>query len=181
MTSPRPGEAGPTRYNRPPVAPPRSQPFTLPCAGVVAFALLALAPGCGSIPMPRPAAGSPISVTELVGSTWQVTEIEGKPVQGREPPQLVFDSRTFLSGIGGCNPFHAPIKGEDEGVSFGPIASTKRACEPELMDQEQRFFAALTRKARLESDLDLLFLIGEDNQVSLRLERVFPPDDDTGP
>jgi heat shock protein HslJ len=130
--------------------------------------------------MPRPAAGDPVSLTDLAQSSWRAMEIEGQPVEGRHPPEIMFDSRSYVSGTGGCNTFHAPVVGESDGVSFGPIASSRRACEAALMQQEQRFFAALTKKTRLESDLDKLFLVAEDGQVALRFMRVYPADTDTG-
>lgn len=145
-------------------------------------ALLGFGLGCKGMSALRPTAGEPASLAQLAQSTWRAQEIEGQPVSDELPqPVLVFEDRTRVSGTGGCNLFSGPVKGESAGVTFGPLAVTRRACAPALMDQEQRFFAALAKKANLQRDLDLLFLLAEDGSVTLRFSQDFPLDRDSSP
>jgi heat shock protein HslJ len=50
-----------------------------------------------------------------------------------------------VTGSGGCNTFTGPYTLEGRDLRIGPLASTRRACEPSIMDQETRFLAALSR------------------------------------
>jgi len=52
------------------------------------------------------------------------------------------------SGSGGCNRFAGGYALEDGRLSFEPLASTRMACEPALMQAESDFFAALGRTAQ---------------------------------
>src|SRR5690606_17006309 len=47
------------------------------------------------------------------------------------------DGRAF--GSGGCNHWFARYKLDGSSIRFGAMGSTRRACAPALMEQEQRF------------------------------------------
>jgi RimJ/RimL family protein N-acetyltransferase len=62
-------------------------------------------------------------------------------------------------GSGGCNRFTGGYSLEGDRLSFQPLASTRMACAPELMQAEGEFFSALGRTARVsfaEGELALL-------------------------
>ncbi|HSG01174.1 MAG TPA: META domain-containing protein [Vicinamibacterales bacterium] len=52
-----------------------------------------------------------------------------------------------ISGASGCNTFTGAVAGGETAtsVTIGPLASTRRACPPEVMDLEMRYLAALER------------------------------------
>ena len=51
------------------------------------------------------------------------------------------DGRAY--GNGGCNHWFAPYTLDGDKLTFGGVGSTRKACAPALMEQEQRFFEAL--------------------------------------
>ena len=54
------------------------------------------------------------------------------------------------SGSGGCNDYSGSYTLDGTSVTIGPLASTRKACEQEIMDQEMAFFAALQTPATVE-------------------------------
>lgn len=48
-----------------------------------------------------------------------------------------------FGGGSGCNRYSTGYEVNGNELSFGPIASTRRACEPPILDQEMKFLTAL--------------------------------------
>ncbi|MGE0006511.1 MAG: YbaY family lipoprotein [Parvibaculaceae bacterium] len=48
-----------------------------------------------------------------------------------------------VTGSGGCNGFGGKAAITGDKISFGPLAATRKACPPAIMDQEDKFLAAL--------------------------------------
>lgn len=99
-----------------------------------------------------------------VAGTWIASEINGAATDEKVVSWLKLSDAGRAQGQGGCNSFSGTYKLENGTLTFGPLASTRRACPETQMSQEQRFFAALgaVKAARLESgDLVLTDLAGE--------------------
>ncbi len=83
----------------------------------------------------------------LVGTHWTLAELEGVAVElgdGESAPHLVLDGESSrLSGSGGCNRLAGSYEVGDDGLRFGPIASTRMACSEAVMERETAFLAAL--------------------------------------
>ncbi|MGH6893833.1 MAG: META domain-containing protein, partial [Dongiaceae bacterium] len=75
-------------------------------------------------------------------------------------------------GRAGCNYFFGTYKRAGDTISFGPLASTKMACAPEIMSQEQVYLETLTAAARHERRPDgALVLVTESGaQILFRRE-----------
>lgn len=119
----------------------------LPAA--LAVALLVAAGGCasdhGSRP-PRSAASSPAPAATpdaLAGSSWRAEDIGGAGVIDFAQTTLVFAADGRAEGSGGCNQYSGPVSVDGDAIIFGHISSTRKACAPALLDQEQKFFIAL--------------------------------------
>ena len=80
---------------------------------------------------------------ELLEGTRLVKEIGGEPIAGTGQPTLRFTSDGHAGGSGGCNTYSAPVNIDGDAMAFGRLASTRMACAPPLLDQEQKFFIAL--------------------------------------
>jgi hypothetical protein len=63
--------------------------------------------------------------------------------------QTLLLDRGHASGSGGCNRFAGGYELEGERLSFKPLASTRMACDPTVMQAESDYFLALGRTARL--------------------------------
>ncbi|SMQ72102.1 putative lipoprotein [Devosia lucknowensis] len=100
----------------------------------------------------------PLPPAELVDQVWTVTSIGGRPVTGSTPLTFSVAADYRASGSAGCNNYFAEASIEDNAMSFGPAAATRKACEPALMEQERAYLAALAAIASLEHDGDSLRL-----------------------
>ena len=99
---------------------------------------------------------SPQSPTALTGPTWRVTSYNngvGGVVTTAAGTQvsMMFGSDGTVTGDTGCNTFNATYVPSGSRISFGPIASTRRACPSDAANQqEQRFLAALSASTMYE-------------------------------
>lgn len=104
---------------------------------------LQLAPEKGGEPLQFKAAAAP----RLEGVEWEVTGFNNgrqavvSPKLGSSVT-LKFEDGT-VSGSAGCNRFTGDYEASGESLSIKPLATTRMACDAELMEQEQRFLAAL--------------------------------------
>ncbi len=98
------------------------------------------------------------------GAPWRLEEVGGKAALGKGQATLSISPDGKASGSSGCNRFGATAN-LDGGLRFGPLAATRMACPPELMDQERRLFHALeqVRSARVEDGR--LLLLSESGAV----------------
>lgn len=105
------------------------------------------------------------SVT-LPGSAWQVTSLAGQAPLEEHPITLQFDTEGNVSGNGSCNTFGGTCTIEGKTIKFGPLRSTRRACEPDVMQQEHRFLAMLGSVTTWQIDSDgTLVLVGEEGEI----------------
>ena len=112
--------------------------------------------------------GERVSARDLDGSNWRVEDIQGAGVVDRVLSSLGFSGDRIV-GSGACNRFHGGVGEEDGRLVVGPLASTRRACPTAVMDQEQRYLAALERAAYLERHGSLLYVLDADGVRLLRL------------
>lgn len=83
----------------------------------------------------------------LVG-TWELDYIDGSGVTFNElypnkKPSITFDSSSGkVSGNGGCNNFNSNVEVHGRNIKFGPIASTRMACQG---NGESLFFQTLEK------------------------------------
>lgn len=90
----------------------------------------------------------------LVGTAWLLQDLGGKGVIDDLQSTLEFPEEGKAAGNLGCNRFTTGATQSGPLLSFGMLASTRRMCPPEVMDQEQLFSAVLgkTRGSLLEGD-----------------------------
>lgn len=107
-----------------------------------------------------------------LAGTWRVEDIGGTGVVDASRTEITFDGNGRASGVGGCNRFTGGVElGEDDALSFGPMAATRMACVPALMEQEQKFFAALDAVRSWRIEEPFLFLADEDGEDLVKLIR----------
>src|SRR5262249_45054358 len=96
----------------------------------------------------------------LEGRTWNVTDYNN----GRQAVvSLIPDTRLTLSfekgvvsGQAGCNTFRATYSVQDDRLTIGPPATTRKTCADAVMAQERAFLAALESVARWTVDGGML-------------------------
>ena len=85
---------------------------------------------------------------------------------GTERPAFTLDDQFRVRGFGGCNSFSAtafPLK--EQGIAVGPLAMTKRSCDPAVMATEQAFFNALRTSAKWDTIIGSLVIKGPNGEM----------------
>lgn len=147
-------------------------------------ALLVGTNGCGSkepevssqpSPEAQIQADQGASTVSLVGSEWHVADIGGHAVADPSQTSVKFAAEGNVSGSTGCNNFSGTATIEADRVSFGPLATTRKACMGELATQEQIFLKAVEGVHQFSIDpAGQLQLLGADGQTLMRLTRATP-------
>ena len=102
----------------------------------------------------------------LRGSAWQVTTFAGQAALADHPITVEFDNEGNIAGNGSCNRFGGACKIEGNKIEVGPLRSTRRACEPEVMQQEHKFLTLLGSATEWEIDPeDTLVLRAEGGEI----------------
>lgn len=142
-----------------------------------ALAMLLVASACtadhgrrssSAAPPPEPA-GLPDALTE---HRWLAEDIGGGGVIDNAQTTLAFSSEGRAEGSGGCNQFSGPVSVDGEAMTFGHIASTRKACVPALLDQEQKFLIALAGTRSYSLDGSTLTLLDASGRPVARLMRM---------
>jgi heat shock protein HslJ len=95
----------------------------------VVVAILAIAVGaCDAAGASPSESAEPTPVGDLAGTAWVVTAIGGTQVALPEPPLIEFGSEGRIAGSTGCNSMMGTYAVDGASLSFGPLATTKRAC-----------------------------------------------------
>lgn len=118
------------------------------------------------VPSPKPTQAS------LIGGVWLAEDIRGGGVIDRAQSTLAFKENGGVTGSGGCNRFVGSATIREQSLSIGPLATTKMACAPALMDQEQKFLSALEAAKSYAFDGAFLRLIDGNGTVLVRLTRL---------
>lgn len=96
---------------------------------------------CSSLPSSTPLQSA---------QSYQVEWIGERPLIDRSMLTLTLVDEQHASGLAGCNNWSAEYLLSGKQLSLHNIASTRKLCAPALMEQEQRFLAALARIQRWE-------------------------------
>ena len=110
----------------------------------------------------------------LIGTAWLADDIGGRGVIDRVQSTLEFAKPGQVGGLAGCNRYFGPVTLEGDTVSLGNLASTRKMCPDALMDQEQRFFQALSAAKRLEltHEGQILQMYDDGGSPVLRFSRI---------
>ncbi|MBX3619837.1 MAG: META domain-containing protein [Rhizobacter sp.] len=96
-----------------------------------------------------PAASAPGGNAPLHDTRWVVQTVDGAPLSHtgtRGTPQLTLHRSTqHLSGFAGCNRIRGRYTQSGPQLALTAVASTRMACTPALMQQEQHLLAALAQ------------------------------------
>jgi heat shock protein HslJ len=76
-----------------------------------------------------------------------------------------FDNEGNIAGDGSCNRFGGSCEIEGDKIEVGPLRSTRRACETEIMQQEHKFLALLGAATTWAIDGDELILTAPEGEI----------------
>jgi heat shock protein HslJ len=107
----------------------------------------------------------------LVGPTWVAEDIQRRSVIDFLQSHITFNAEGQAHGFGGCNNFTGGYRVEGATLELGPLASTKKACPPAIMNQEASFYAALGETRGYQFENGLLLLLDAQGAPVMRLWR----------
>lgn len=95
----------------------------------------------------------------LGGDPWVLEDLLGHGVIDNSHTTLQFMPSGKVNGSGGCNKYTGSVAFKGQAITFTPMAATMMACAPALMDQETRYFDALTKADSVAMDKNGALLI----------------------
>ena len=101
----------------------------------------------------------------LPDSAWQVTTFAGQATLADHPITFEFDNEGNIAGDGSCNRFGGSCKIEGDKIEVGPLRSTRRACEQDITQQEQKFLALLGTTTAWSIEGAELILTSPDGEI----------------
>lgn len=110
----------------------------------------------------------------LRNTYWKLVELNGGPVQQGEGKELhmIIRADDRVSGYSGCNQFTGSVTASGDGLSFGPVAGTRRMCEG-VMEQESAFLLALESAHRFTISGEDLAITDANGGVVMRCVAVY--------
>ena len=133
------------------------------------WAVALLAVGCAAAG-PAPPAG--VAFAPLEGTAWLAEDIDGRGVVDRVPSTLIFDAGQKVAGRAACNRYFGTYQQSGDRVEIKPGGTTRMACPPDVMEQEDRFLAALGAAKKARHEGDKLLLLDENGRVRMRLASI---------
>ena len=112
----------------------------------------------------------------LPGSAWQVTTFAGQTPLDDHPITFEFDTEGNISGDASCNRFGGSCKIEGDKIEVGPLRSTRRACEPDIMQQEHKFLALLAAATAWSMDGEEIVLTAPEGEIRAKRQAARPPE-----
>jgi heat shock protein HslJ len=104
----------------------------------------------------------------LAGTQWEILTVDGEPVVADDVPLLVtFGHDGRVSGTTGVNQLTASYSLTSDYLTFGPLATTRRAGSPAMMEQEHRIVASLAGMCSYRLDARSLAIDGPLGWVEL--------------
>ena len=107
----------------------------------------------------------------LVGSDWRVESINQQGIIDNSMGSMRFyDADQRVSGTTGCNRFSGAFELDQNSLVMTRMISTRKACVPALMNQEQRFLSTLSAITQARTNKNgLLILLDTNANERLRL------------
>lgn len=118
--------------------------------------------------MTDPLAGGPNATSDaLAGTRWELLTIDGQPASSGEALVITFGHDGRVSGSTGLNDLTASYAVTADYLTFGPLATTRRAGSPELMAQEQRVIGSLAGMCPFRHDARTMSVDGPLGRIEL--------------
>lgn len=107
--------------------------------------------------------------------SYQVEWIGERPLIDRSMLTLTLGDHNQASGLAGCNNWMAEYQLSGNRLSLDNIATTRKLCAPALMEQEQRFLAALATVQRWEFAEHQQLLLWPEHGAAIKLWAIEQP------
>lgn len=100
---------------------------------------------------------------------WVAERIQGHKLKGKAQSTLDIAEDGKISGSGGCNRYMGAMVIDGQNIKVQPVGGTMMACPPPMMQQDDRFHAALRLVTSWKISKGRLVLIDAKQREVLRL------------
>jgi len=107
----------------------------------------------------------PDDLVTLQAAPWTLSELDGQSVDASAGITAVFGADESLTGSAGCNAFTGDYTTEGATLTVTPLAATRKACEPDVMDNENLYLDLLQNAATWSLDGATLTITSADSGV----------------
>lgn len=113
----------------------------------------------------------PLQPVPFEGTTWNYRFFQGdmpnwQPILPDTTITAVFEGDT-ISGSAGCNQYNGPVTRNGDEIAVGALATTRMLCADEVMQQEERYLAALQSAVSVRESARSLELFSESQPILL--------------
>ena len=108
-------------------------------------------------------------LTSLAGSEWQIRDFVGEAVAGKG--WIAFKADGMVTGNSGCNRFNGGYTESPRKINVGPLAMTRMACPPTMVEIETNFSQALEAVQSIIATHLVLALFDADDMLLATLTR----------
>ena len=109
------------------------------------------------------------SAPSLTAQEWRAEDINAAGIIDMSHATLNFKADGSVSGDASCNRYTGSYTQDEDTLTFTPLATTRKACPPALMDQEQKFLAVLAQPVTMSFDsTGALILTSENGSIKAR-------------
>jgi heat shock protein HslJ len=131
--------------------------------------------------MTEPGVRGPTATSDaLAGTQWVIVRLGDTPVPDGDPPLVVaFGHDGRVIGSTGLNQLTASYSLTADYLTFGPLATTRRAGTPEQMEREHQVVQSLAGMCPFELTARTLSIEGPFGRVELVTTAPAPPTDPT--
>ncbi len=140
-----------------------------------AWMILALAACGGSGEMEG--RGDEADDTKLWGTSWRLEDLGGTGVIDIARATLEFPEPGRMAGNGSCNRFFGAVELRADSIAFGPLATTRMACDDAVNDQETKYIKALSSAQRYEIQDSFLLIYSAELEQPLKFVRADEPEE----
>lgn len=110
-------------------------------------------------------------------SVWMVTNLDGNAPLPDHPITFAVNAEGQIEGNASCNRFGGTGEFGETTVKIGPLRTTRRFCEPDIMEQEQKFLALLQAATHWDIEDSTLTLFSPEGQILAALQSAPPQDE----
>lgn len=123
---------------------------------------------------PPIASPAPLATGGIWGTAWRLVDLGGAGVLDGARATLEFPEPGKAVGNGSCNRFFGPVQVSGDSITFGPLGSTRMACEQAVATQEARYLEQLRLAERYGVTGSTLLVYPRGNAKPLRFSRTRP-------
>jgi heat shock protein HslJ len=118
-------------------------------------------------------AGGDALADGLQNTKWIINDVGGRAALDDPRATIEFTNDGHAGGHAGCNDWNAAWHGRTPKLSFGPVATTRRACSGPVDDREREFVTALStvKVFRVEAS-GLLVLADKHKKTVIRASQI---------